>query len=160
MQAEALVQLLSLVVVAPLAAHAVTGRDFLGGSVVARRDYSILVVYYYSPDGRFHAIGPASCNICDLHKILVPGGPEVSYHFFLPLLELFPQLCLASSIEHPRADEFQAILPLLLVIGLVQRHQLSNRFHILLPAGMFQEVFEALLKAGIHQYDIQVISFL
>lgn len=159
MQAEALVQLLALVVVAPLAAQLVAGGDVLGGAVVAGGDHPVLEVDDHCAHRGLHAVGPAPRDVRDLHEVLVPGGPEVPDHVLFLALQLLPQL-LRAVVQQPHPHQLQAPLELLVVGLLVDSHELVDRLDALLLPGLPQEVGEALPVVGINQHHVEVVPFL
>lgn len=47
------------------------------GTVVPGADYTLLS-HYAATDPPLHAVAPTSCQICQLHEVLVPAGPYAS----------------------------------------------------------------------------------
>ena len=158
-QAEALVQLLALVVVAPLAAQLVAGRDVLGRAVVAGRNDPVLEVDDDCPDRGLHAVGPSPCDVCDLHEVLVPGRPEVTDHVLLLPPDLLPQL-LPAAVQQSHPHQLQTPLKLLVVELLIDAHKLVHCLQALLDLLFLEEVGEALFVVGVDQHHVQVVSFL
>lgn len=125
MKAEALVQLLALVIVASLTAEFIAGWYVFGSAVVASRDDPVLEIDDDCSDWCFHAVGSPSCDVCDLHEILVPSRSEKPNHVLLLPLQLFPQLFLAV-VQQSYPHQLQTFLVLLIVKPLINAHKLMH----------------------------------
>lgn len=158
MQTQTLIELLSLVIIAAVAAHPVARGNTFRSSIVSGRDHSVVFVYDYSPYRGFHAIRTSSSNISHLHEILVPSWSEKAENILLLMLQFQLQFFI-TQVHEPHPHELQTFLKLFIMGGLVELHELSYRFFTVFSARFLEEILISSLEGSIYQHNIEVIAF-
>ena len=140
MKTQTLIQLLALVAVASVTAQFIAGQQSFGRSVIAGRDYSVILVDNDSSNRGFHAVGSSSGDICNFHEILVPGGSKIPDYLFFLLDYFLPQILGRPLAPYPNSSELNAFKILLILIFLVDVHELVDVFVLIFQLVFFENI--------------------
>ena len=160
MQAKALIQLFSNVVITSLASHSIARGQTFGSAVVACRNYSVLAVDDDCSYWCFHAVWPSSGDICDFHEVLIPGGSKEPDDLFLFVSNLFLEIFKISPMPDSNSCELQTGLILRILELLIDFHELIDDFLTIFQRIALEIVMISYSERCIYNNHIHIVSFL